>query len=131
MEKFQLDVRALILKTDEVLFLMSSKDSVWDLPGGLLNKSELPDDAITREIKAQTALGVENLALVSDTIYERDGTPTLALFYLVDFKEGSVDLSDEHIKYAWIKLSEVKNQKLPDWIHEHLIELLKKYNTPQ
>ncbi len=131
MEKFQLDVRALILKGDEVLFLMSTKDSTWDLPGGLLNKAELPDQAITREIKSQTALEVENLALVSNTIYEREGTPTLALFYLVDFKNGSVDLSDEHDKYVWIKLSEVKSQKLPDWIHKHLLELLKKYNTPQ
>lgn len=131
MEKFQLDVRALILKVDEVLFLMSSKDSIWDLPGGLLNQSELPDDAITREIKSQTNLEVENLALVSDTIYERGGTPTLALFYLVDYKEGDVDLSDEHNRYAWIKLSEVKNQTLPDWIKKHLTELLKKYNSPQ
>jgi len=130
MEKFQLDVRALILKGDETLFLMS-KDSTWDLPGGLLNKSELPDAAITREIKAQTALEVENLALVSNTIYVRENTPTLALFYLVDYKNGSVDISDVHTKYAWIKLSEVKEQKLPDWIHSHLIELLKKYNTPQ
>ncbi|MEO6729094.1 MAG: NUDIX domain-containing protein [Candidatus Dojkabacteria bacterium] len=131
MEKFQLDVRALVLKGDEVLFLMSNKDSSWDLPGGLLNQSELPDAAITREIRAQTALETENLALVSNTIYNRDNTPTLALFYLVDYKERNVDISDQFSKFAWIKLSDVKDQTLPDWIKKHLVELLKKYQTPQ
>ncbi|MFS8131306.1 MAG: NUDIX domain-containing protein [Candidatus Dojkabacteria bacterium] len=131
MERFQLDVRALILKNDEVLFLMNSKTSEWDLPGGLLNMSELPDNAILREINAQTSLEVENLALVSDTIYERDSVPTLGLFYLIDYKEGNVDISDEFSKYIWVKLSEVKDQKLPLWIHDHLLEILKKYQTPQ
>lgn len=42
--------KAIIVKGNKVLITRDSKDDVWELPGGRLDESEEPLDAMKREI---------------------------------------------------------------------------------
>lgn len=136
MNKFLVGVKALILKNDELLLLQRGKlaptnPEKWDLPGGLVDTNEVPDDAILREIAEETNLKVANVSLVSNTVFDRKGEPAVTLFYLVDYVDGNVEISKEHSQYKWVKINEVTLEDLQPWIKEHLVILLAKYNTPQ
>ncbi|MEP7103145.1 MAG: NUDIX domain-containing protein [Candidatus Dojkabacteria bacterium] len=135
MNKFLLGVKALILKEGKILLVKRGSTAptfplTWDLPGGLVDDNELPDDAVLREVQEETGLEVENSALMSNTIFERKGEPALALFYILDYKSGEVKLSYEHEGYKWVAFQDLAKEELQPWIKKHLEVAIEKYTKP-
>ena len=76
---------------DRVMLLRRSIDpwrGHWDIPGGFCDGAELPEDAVVRELREETGLEVQVIALLGmwlDT-YSLAGTSfdTLNSYYLLD-----------------------------------------------
>ena len=95
---------------DEVLILERMEPQrdwggYWGLPGGTLAGFEEPWDAAIRETKEETNLEVWQLRRVRR---ERDFLDV----YTTRTFSGEINLSFEHIDYAWVSLKQLDNYKL-------------------
>jgi 8-oxo-dGTP pyrophosphatase MutT (NUDIX family) len=77
----------------------------WGFPGGAAHLNEPGYRAAIRETKEETNLNVHSLKYVRR---ERD---FLDVFTSRDF-DGNINLSFEHINYAWVSLNKLDNYKL-------------------
>jgi 8-oxo-dGTP diphosphatase len=85
----------------------------WGLPGGRLNSGEAYTDGIIREAKEETGLDVDPLypVYVGEWRPVIKGVPhqIIAVFTVCKAFNLDVKLSDEHDKFAWVKLADLDN----------------------
>lgn len=115
---FQVATKALIIKDGRIFTLTTPKNYV-DFPGGRLDDTEYTihfKDGLKRELSEE--LGdefkyvIKDLAFVSKRDYEYFGQHHIvALFYLVDYINGEIKLSDEHEKWEWLSPEELIDRK--------------------
>ncbi len=80
----------------------------WDFPKGNQEKNESEEQAAAREIKEET--GIEDIEFVGgfrETVkyFYKSGGETIykeVVFFLAKSATGHVELSNEHIGYAWM-----------------------------
>lgn len=113
----------IVNKRKEVLWV-KSKDGKQKLmlPGGTLEKKEKLEDALKREIKEETNLGVTVVDITQAEIVPKEPIH-LVLVYLCINPKGEVKLSNEHERYVWKKPNEINKQEVA---HPRLIEAAKK-----
>jgi len=103
-------------KEGELKFLLlhypGTKKDYWGLVKGHMEKGEKELDTLTRETTEET--GIKELSVLPNfrkeiryffqfkerKIFKR------VIFYLVETKEAEVEISDEHIGYAWLNFEE-------------------------
>ncbi|HSE61712.1 MAG TPA: reverse transcriptase-like protein [Candidatus Saccharimonadales bacterium] len=115
--KQTLTVRAIIKQDQKVLLLRRSSGNelyrgLYELPGGKVEFGEDPRAAIQREITEETGREVETLQLfdVHSELDVRDVQHQyIVLVFLVSLRpDTTLELSGDHDKYAWKKVSEVQ-----------------------
>jgi len=80
----------------------------WDFPKGNQEKNETEEQTVIREIKEETGIeGIEFVQEFKETInyFYKKGDETVykeVVFYLVEASTEIVELSFEHIGYAWL-----------------------------
>jgi ADP-ribose pyrophosphatase YjhB (NUDIX family) len=84
---------------------------MWDTVGGFLEETETPEDALVREVREETGLGVERGAYVG-TFVDRYGegedvVTTLNLVFEADACGGSPTPADDVAELAWFPLGEL------------------------
>lgn len=117
---YQVGVKALVTDKDgRVLLLKAAKgfhDAHWDLPGGRIEDTQTPDEALRREIEEETGITeVAEIVFHSGCIsnfemhFDDLGTVGLVLMaYEVAVPETStIRLSDEHTDYEWVERTEL------------------------
>jgi len=100
---------------EEILFVQGNKNKhkklLWDLPGGLVDSSENEEKALLRELKEE--LGVEAQIINKGKKWKffrpLDGQWVSMQNYMCTISERDIILSDEHGKYSWVSLEELKN----------------------
>lgn len=116
-----------ILVGDEVLLLERTyKDETiagWCLPGGKQDKGE--DDLTTalRELTEETGIKVTNATYVTDCI---SGTHQymVAIFYKKMSKKPKVTISNEHLAYAWVRVSKLDKLNLAGNTKQFINEII-------
>jgi ribonuclease HI len=112
-----LTVRAIIKQDQKVLLLRRAGGNplykgLFELPGGKVEFGEDPRAAIQREITEETGREVETLQLfdVHSELDVRDVQHQyIVLVFLVSLKpETTIEISDDHDKYSWKKVSEIQ-----------------------
>ena len=124
MQKYVVVVNALIKNPKQDKFLIvkrksSSKihPSLWMFPGGKAENGEDIIEALKREVKEETSLGISNLKKISEYEYDRpNGSITLGQCYSAVSNSEEIKLNEELEDFKWITQTEFKN-------YPHLKEL--------
>lgn len=65
--KFTVSVAAVIIDDDRRILLLNHvlrPAASWGLPGGFIDRSEQPEDAVRREIEEETGLGMKAVSMI-------------------------------------------------------------------
>jgi 8-oxo-dGTP pyrophosphatase MutT (NUDIX family) len=112
---FPVAVKGVLVRDGKVILLRNDRDE-WELPGGKLELSESPEQALAREVKEELQLTIEPRRILDSWVYSIvPGVHVLVLTY--GCSESSRDeavLSDEHRALKWFPLAEVDSLRMPD-----------------
>ncbi len=104
----RLAVNAYLLKANKFLLLKrATPPFIWAPPGGHLEINEDPEMGLRREVKEETALEIEILAVANIWYGKWENGPLLVIDFLTRHRKGSVKLSQEHSGYCWVTLDEL------------------------
>lgn len=123
---------AAIIRDNKILLLKRGKapfKDKWDLPGGYLNKGELPKDALQRELEEE--LGVDS-ELTYITQYSGvaswDGKEfaVISSFFLADIGNQNIKLNtDENTEASFVSLKDLKIENIAFDTNRNFLEWLK------
>lgn len=123
---FALALKAVIVNGDRVLLLKRSekemkasflyKNEAWDLPGGSIRFHETCIEGLLREITEETSVKVKVVKPLRIFDAIKGHVHMTICTYLCIYKEGTVQLSDEHKAYFWLNLAEAEEMGVPIWI---------------
>ena len=102
----------------------NSLPNYWDIPGGMVELGELPQDAVIRETKEEVNLEVKVIRILhEDSNYDKEkGIVFTRLVYQCELldNENISDIilqEDEHSEYRLINsLEEMKDEKIVDYL---------------
>lgn len=124
--QFAIAVKCLIYSGDKILLLTKAKaedkndpyKSRWDLPGGRVEFTETPEEAVKREVFEEVSLQIEKAALKSThTVIRQNKIHLLILFYKSHCTNPKISLSEEHTSFNWFSFEEIeKEPSMPEWI---------------
>ncbi len=77
----------------------------WEPPGGVLELSESIQDGLRREVREETGLDVEPLALTG--VYKNITRGIVALVFRCTVTSGHLTLNDEVAAFRWASAAEV------------------------
>jgi len=97
-------------KTDRYLFLLrngTKYGSTWGLPGGGIERGELPSTALSREIHEELGGTIKDAKLIPiETFTSNNGKFSYCTFLITVDEEFVPILNDEHRGYAWVSLAD-------------------------
>lgn len=96
----------------EFLLLKRSEDSTsnpgkWDLPGGKLEREEILEEAVVREVWEETGISIVPGEIAGYVTFELPEKKVIAIVYDGGYIASEVKLSHEHTEYSWIPLGEI------------------------
>jgi len=116
---FQLSIKVLIKRGDDYLILRTP-DNYIDFPGGRVNKDEIElsfIDCLKREVEEECGtrlkLSYGQLIFATKRYYTKNNINShiLALFYSAEYLSGEPTLSDEHSKFSWQPLDQIRSKQ--------------------
>ena len=105
------------------VLVLQKPNGFWGMPGGKPLKGESPEETAIRETEEETGLKT-TLSTRPITIYYNKKKYYSFLHELTDYVSDII-LSNEHKKYAWVSLDELKKLKLIPHLKQNLSVYLK------
>jgi len=107
-------VKSVIQRNDKYLLIKRSPDSsffasLWDFPGGKLEKDETLEQCVQRETEEETDFVVEPIKKVGDYVYKENNWPIHFNVFSVKIISGEIKLGEDHTDYKWVSIEEIKN----------------------
>lgn len=109
MKKFNVGVKAVIIKDDKVLVVKTNYgDNFWEVPGGRIDNDETIMETLDRELHEELP-NIQNIK-VGELVYAHRVDHDIAedlglvlLFFRVEagFTDDKPTLSDEHLDWKW------------------------------
>jgi len=116
--------KAIIERDGKVLLVRHPKSDHWEFPGGRLNKGELPEEGLIREVKEELGVDIELQRIVAvNTFALYDEGDHLTIAYYATLKDPEQPLVLEEIEIAevkWIDKTQLNEQPLWDDIRHAL-----------
>jgi 8-oxo-dGTP diphosphatase len=135
MNKFRVAQKILLTNQDgEILIVRfptnpkipQSLHGKWDFPGGGLEWGESLKSGLQREITEELGkidFKLAELFFVWDWIHNDDKNKrTVCILYKAKYLDGPIQLNEEHDKYEWVKVGDLKNF---DWHDDDLVAVNK------
>jgi 8-oxo-dGTP diphosphatase len=79
----------------------------WEPPGGVLELGETIHDGLRREIKEETGLDIEPVALTG--VYKNMTRAIIALVFHCKITGGDLITTDETADHRWVTVDDVRN----------------------
>ncbi len=101
----------------EVCLISTQNRTAWQLPKGIIEKGEAPEDAAAREVAEETGLRGELVSALERIEYwyvwthggDRDRIHKLVYFFLFRYTSGSTDDHDHEVDEArWLPLEDAR-----------------------
>lgn len=139
-EAFHLGVKALILNAEGNILILkrhseNKEKQTWDLPGGRVQKGELPEITLKREVEEET--GLKDLLSTHFVTMEltkfRIALPSqevgliFSIYRCAVAGDEKVVLSNEHSAFQWVKPNEAASL-LKAQYPQRLVEILMNVN---
>lgn len=105
-----------------------SLSGYWEFPGGKIEKGELPESTLVRELKEELNMEVEVKRQFITSHYAYEFFDIELLSFLCDFIDSDFSMTD-HDRYEWVLPKDLSNWKLAPAdipIAEQYIELVQK-----
>lgn len=106
-------VAGVVIDGERALSVLRRSPARWELPGGALEAGEQVVDALRREVREETGLGVEPVRLSG--IYQNMSLGPVALVFWCRRVDGSERLSDETSDWRWISRDDASALLPPAW----------------
>ncbi|AUV80684.1 hypothetical protein C2R22_02620 [Salinigranum rubrum] len=90
--------------------VLRNPDGTWELPGGKVEYSETAFESLEREVLEETGLSITTADPVETAVRKlkpKKKRGKFAVVYRCAFEGDGVELSDEHVAFAWRDFSEV------------------------
>lgn len=120
----------------EFLLLKRSKDSItnpgkWDLPGGKLEREEILEEAVVREVREETEITIVPGKIAGYVTFELPEKRVIAIVYDGGYVISDVKLSHEHTEYSWTSLEKILEMNtLPTYFKDFFRRLAKENEEP-
>lgn len=101
--------KAVIRDGDEVLVVRDANDGDWEFPGGRIDRTERPRDALLREVREETGLEVQAAEPIFTANKRRKNKKgKFFVYYAATTADRAVSLSAEHTDHRWLPPSEAR-----------------------
>ncbi len=115
------EVKAIIINEQNDILLLQRNPALrgidnWDLPGGLVEESEHEQEALLREVQEECGVTITLTHKGKTWSFKRDkdaATVTVQNYY-AHITHGDIQLSEEHIQYAWVPQNKVRTYPVKD-----------------
>ncbi|WP_152040040.1 NUDIX domain-containing protein [Salinigranum salinum] len=90
--------------TPEAL-LLRNPNGTWELPGGKIEHGDAAVESLEREVEEETGLAVTDAEPVATTVRKvkkKKRRGKFAVVYRCGFEGDAVEISDEHVDFAWL-----------------------------
>ncbi len=105
--RHSVSVAGVITDDDGRALLIRRRDTLhWEPPGGVLELNESIEQGLQREIREETGLVVEPVALTG--VYKNMARGIIALVFRCNVIGGHLTLNDEVSRFQWATAEEVK-----------------------
>lgn len=124
----KVDIRAAIVKNNEILLVQEKMDKKWAMPGGWADVGEPPSLAITRETKEETGLDIKPIKIIGIYDANRDGRPleffhAYKIVFLCGVVGGSIVTSDETIDVKYHSIDALPDLSTSRTDQKHIIDI--------
>lgn len=129
-KRFYFTIKAILIKNDKFLIIHRSNKArgdfhYWELPGGRLEFTESPIEALKREISEETGCEIICSYPISTwSFFKNENTQVIGVTYAATVKDMKIKLSSEHDDFAWISSGEISKYN----IYPALLEEFSKLN---
>lgn len=105
-------MKGILCKDGKILFVKDRKGGKWELPGGKVNFGEHPIESLRRELEEELKL---TDVTIGRYVHVWDFTSTvqeseyqfIVMVYECISPSVNINLSDEHIDYQWLNVSQL------------------------
>lgn len=121
----------------EFLLLKRSEDSntnpgKWDLPGGKLEREEILEEAVVREVREETGISIAPGEIAGYATFELPEKRVIAIVYDGGYIASDIKLSHEHTEHLWIPLEEILEMNtLPPYFRNFFQRLATENREPR
>ena len=103
----------MVVKDNKILLFKRSETDEsnpgkWAMIGGGVDPGETPEQALTREVKEEAGVFLQNFTNLKRYEY---GNVILNVFYTNTFDEANIKLNKEHSEYKYFTLEELENEE--------------------
>lgn len=108
----QVDVVGAVIVNEEQKILCAlrsqtmSLPGMWEFPGGKIEKGELPQESLVREIKEELGCDIKVGKLISDSIFDYPTVRVRLITYFASIVNG-LPTANEHEELRWVALDEL------------------------
>jgi 8-oxo-dGTP diphosphatase len=129
---FSLSAKVLIRNNDGRYLLLKrsqksrSNPGKWEFPGGKVDRGEILEPALLREVSEETGLAIalDHVAGAAESeFYEWRVAHMIMEAHL---ESGEVCLSDEHSDFTWVPLDELPKMDMPEHFRSFAEEYVKR-----
>ena len=122
-----LAVSAAIIRDGRILIVRRAQppmQGVWTLPGGVVETGETLHEAVTREVREETGIAIEPLALAGHrevVIRDRDNRVSrhfVILAFMADWKSGEFSPNEELAEGRWLLPEELTGLQTTEGLAE-------------
>ncbi|MEU6760863.1 NUDIX domain-containing protein [Streptomyces sp. NPDC046685] len=120
--KHSVSVAGAVVRDDgRLLAIRRADNDAWELPGGVLELAETPEDGVRREVSEETGIHVEVEQLTG--VYKNIVAGVVALVFRCKPSGGVERLSDEATAVQWLTRGEV-TERMSDAYAIRLLDAL-------